>query len=276
MRAIGAGASEDSLDETGLQRVADWIWDLQPPPFPRDRIDPRGWPPAVTSIRPSAPSAMPWTGLRVGQVVRIDEIGTDPERLNSFTPALAERMNTGTGRPGASPLPQDGRLRQPAPGRGVAAGALPAQRLRADAARPAAPPEQRPTVFYRGVSTYDYADLGFVSSGPRAERWGSASTPASGATATGGTPTAPGSAPRRSTTCWSTSKRCRGPSWVSGGLSLPEGPARGTPAAAPDESSFLYGGRSPAPGGFPRGGRASPGAPRHPGPGGPRLGDRGR
>src|SRR4051794_9534011 len=37
--AIGAGASEDSLDLDGMKRVEDWIWDLHPPEFPRNRID---------------------------------------------------------------------------------------------------------------------------------------------------------------------------------------------------------------------------------------------
>src|SRR5207247_5244475 len=37
--AIGAGASEDSLDLGGMKRVEDWIWDLKPPAFPQDRID---------------------------------------------------------------------------------------------------------------------------------------------------------------------------------------------------------------------------------------------
>ncbi|MCX6630520.1 MAG: hypothetical protein NTW28_23130, partial [Candidatus Solibacter sp.] len=37
--AIGAGASEDSLDLDGMKRVEDWIWDLRPPEFPRNRID---------------------------------------------------------------------------------------------------------------------------------------------------------------------------------------------------------------------------------------------
>jgi hypothetical protein len=34
------------------------------------------------------------------------------------------------------------------------------------------PPERRPTVFYRGYTVYDYANVGFVTSGPEAEREG--------------------------------------------------------------------------------------------------------
>ena len=53
------------------------------------------------------------------------------------------------------------------------------------------PPAQRPTIFYRGYDVYDYANVGFVSSGPGAERTGSATTPACVATTTAGTSTAP-------------------------------------------------------------------------------------
>ena len=34
------------------------------------------------------------------------------------------------------------------------------------------PPDERPDVFYRGYDVYDFDDLGFVSSGPDAERRG--------------------------------------------------------------------------------------------------------
>ena len=35
------------------------------------------------------------------------------------------------------------------------------------------PPDQRPKVFFRGYDGYDYDNVGFVSSGPDAERFGS-------------------------------------------------------------------------------------------------------
>jgi hypothetical protein len=34
------------------------------------------------------------------------------------------------------------------------------------------PPEQRPKVFFTGYDLYDYDNLGFVSTGPEAERFG--------------------------------------------------------------------------------------------------------
>src|SRR5688572_6937161 len=84
--AIGAGASEDSLDLEGMKRVEDWILDLRPPDFPRSRIDSaRASKGKIHFDRDCASchSAGP------GQTVDIAAIGTDPERLLSFTAELA-------------------------------------------------------------------------------------------------------------------------------------------------------------------------------------------
>ena len=75
----------------------------------------------------------------IGQVTSIANIGTDAERLNSFTPELAKGMNTiGEGKPwrfrhfrktnGYANMPLDGL---------VAARPLPPQRFGADVARAA-------------------------------------------------------------------------------------------------------------------------------------------
>jgi len=173
--ALGAGATEDSLDHGGLLRVADWIWDFQAPvQFPRDRIDATRAD-AGQSVYAGRCAGCHDLGSRgVGQVVPLAEIGTDPERLRSFTPALAERMNTfGTGRPwrfshfrlsdGYASMPLDGLwLRAPY----LHNGSVPTLRDLFE------PPERRPKQFYRGYSVYDYASVGFVTGGPEAERAG--------------------------------------------------------------------------------------------------------
>jgi hypothetical protein len=172
--ALGAGASADSLDMPGLQRVADWIWDLQPPPFPRARIDTGRLPAGERIYQAQCAECHALNGQRVGQVVRIDEIGTDPERLNSFTPALVAGMNTlGSGRSWKFNhfRKTDGYANQPLDGIWLRApylhnGSVPSLR---DLLKP---PAERPTVFFRGGSVYDYANLGFLSSGPQAERYG--------------------------------------------------------------------------------------------------------
>jgi hypothetical protein len=109
----------------------------------------------------------------VGQVTPLAEVGTDPERLRSFTPALAERMNTiGEGRPwrfshfrktdGYANMPLDGLwLRAPY----LHNGSVPTLRALLF-------PEERPTEFYRAYDVYDWQNVGFISSGADAAREG--------------------------------------------------------------------------------------------------------
>ena len=172
--AIGAGATEESLDHASLERVAEWIWDFKPPEFPRDRINMARVEPGRAIYEAQCAQCHALNGAAIGQVTRIDEIGTDPERLNSFTAALAERQNTfGTGRPwkfshfrktdGYANMPLDGLwLRAPY----LHNGSVPTLRDLL------LPPERRPRTFHRGHDVYDYANVGFVSSGPESERTG--------------------------------------------------------------------------------------------------------
>jgi hypothetical protein len=67
------------------------------------------------------------------------------------------------------PVPQDPRLRQHAPGRHLAARALPAQRLGAQPARSARTGGRRPKVFWRGNDVFDPVKVGFVSDQPEAK-----------------------------------------------------------------------------------------------------------
>ena len=169
--AIGAGATEDSLNLASLDRVAKWALDLKPPAFPAARIDrtkvERGGQIYQTACaRCHAPD-----GAGIGQVTPLAEIGTDPERLNSFTQALVEKMNTiGTGKPwkfshfrktdGYANMPLDGVwLRAPY----LHNGSVPTLRALLF-------PEERPRAFYRGYDVYDWQAVGFVSSGPEAEK----------------------------------------------------------------------------------------------------------
>jgi hypothetical protein len=115
-----------------------------------------------------------FNGADIGLVTPIDLIGTDRERLDSFTAELANRMNTlGVGHPwrfshfrkteGYSNQPLDGVwLRAPY----LHNGSVPTLRDLLN------PPEERPTTFYRGYEVYDFEDLGFVFSGTEAEQAG--------------------------------------------------------------------------------------------------------
>lgn len=171
--AIGAGATPDSLNLEALDRIANWILDLKPPPFPAARID-RTLATAGAPIYQQHCAACHEVGQpRVGQVVDIAEIGTDPERLQSFTPELVAQMNTiGTGKPwrfshfrktnGYAGMPLDGIwLRAPY----LHNGSVPTLRalLMLD---------ERPAKFYRAYNVYDWRGVGFVATGTEAEKQG--------------------------------------------------------------------------------------------------------
>ena len=110
-------------------------------------------------------------GELVGQVTPLADIGTDPERLRSFTAELADRMNTiGTGTPwkfshfrkteGYANMPLDGVwLNAPY----LHNGSVPTLSDLLE------PPASRPARFWRGYDVYDQAKLGFVSDVPEAD-----------------------------------------------------------------------------------------------------------
>ena len=172
--AIGAGASEESLDLASMQRIADWISTLSPPDFPADKVDWSRVGAGRQIYEANCAQCHDFDGSDIGQVVPIEQIGTDTERLNSFTQELADNMNTlGTGQPwqfshfrkteGYSNMPLDGIwLRAPY----LHNGSIPTLR---DLLKP---PEERPAVFLRGYDVYDFENLGLVSSGPEAEAQG--------------------------------------------------------------------------------------------------------
>ena len=172
--AIGAGASPDSLDVASMERIASWIATLPPPAFPSDKIDQPKARAGGEVYQQHCAVCHSFNGAKVGQVVPIEEIGTDPERLNSFTSELVDKMNTlGEGQTwefshfrktnGYSNMPLDGIwLRAPY----LHNGSVPTLRDLLSL------PEERPTVFYRGYAVYDYENLGFVSRGAAAEASG--------------------------------------------------------------------------------------------------------
>jgi len=171
--AIGAGASEASLDLDSMKRVEDWIWDLPAPPFPKS-IDAAKVAAGKLLYAKHCADCHAFGGKLTGQVVPLAEIGTDPERVNSFTMDLTARMNTlGTGRPwkfshfrkttGYAAMPLDGIwLRAPY----LHNGSVPTLRDLLNK------PEDRPSVFWRGYDVYDFDAAGFISTGPDAERDG--------------------------------------------------------------------------------------------------------
>jgi len=172
--AIGAGCSEASLDLPSMQRIEEWIWTLAPPRFPRDRIDDKKAAMGQQVYKTACAGCHDPGSERTGQVVSAGDIGTDAERVNSFTPELVEKLNTlGTGRPwkfthfrktnGYAAMPLDGVwLRAPY----LHNGSIPSLRHLLEKL------ENRPRVFWRGYDVFDYTNVGFIWSGGDAEREG--------------------------------------------------------------------------------------------------------
>jgi mono/diheme cytochrome c family protein len=191
--SLGAGATPTSLDMNRMLRVAYWIGS----PDPRAKLSAEEEAQAIKAARlQPAPRAgeLPvpkfpfpidaqlagagkavyqkqcalchdWQGEYVGEVVPIGKIGTDPYRLDSFTPEFTKLQNTlGTGMwwrfhnfrktDGYSNMPLDG-LWARAPY--LHNGSVPT--LKDLLARP----QERPKRFYRGDDLYDPVNVGFRS-----------------------------------------------------------------------------------------------------------------
>lgn len=172
--ALGAGSTESSVDHDNLKRITDWIATLPAPRMPNDKIDGTLTATGQRVYQAQCASCHDFSGDRVGEVAKLDEIGTDHDRVRSFTPELVAKLNTfGAGYPwrftrfrktnGYANMPLDGVwLRAPY----LHNGSVPTLRDLLS------PPEQRPDVFYRGYNVYDYENVGFVSDGPAARREG--------------------------------------------------------------------------------------------------------
>lgn len=176
--AFGTGATPPIVDHVAIGRVEGWIATATAPAFadyyPIDqRLAAEG---AAVYAEYCADchgaSGSDFSGSRVGKVTPLAEVGTDPHRLQSYTPALM--MNQGTLYAGY----EDYRFTRFRKTFGYANMPLDGLWLRApylhngsvptlwDLLQPAA---SRPASFYRGNDLYDPGKLGFVSDRP-AER----------------------------------------------------------------------------------------------------------
>ncbi len=173
--AIGAGATPDSLDLDGARPGRELDSRPQAAGLPGRADQYRRWrPPARRSIARNCASCHDIGQPRVGQTIDIAEIGTDPERLRSFTPELVTQMNTigdGTGR-GASRI--SGRRTAMPACRSTASGC--ARRISTTARSRRCGRCCSSTSVRRGsiaaYNVYDWSGVGFVSTGPEAEQQG--------------------------------------------------------------------------------------------------------
>ncbi|MCC5615548.1 cytochrome c [Nostoc sp. CHAB 5836] len=162
--ALGAGVTPTTIDLPRIQRVADWLWELPPPKYPyevNETLAATGKP----LFESNCASCHAFGGAYTGKVVPIQEIGTDPHRLDSYTYETMSNQNTlYAGYPwrfknfrktnGYANMPLDGVwLRGPY----LHNGSVPTLRDLLET------PENRPKEFYRGYDVINRTKVGFVS-----------------------------------------------------------------------------------------------------------------
>ena len=152
--AMGTGITPPTGDRRSLKRVADWLRNLDAPPYPF-KIDKElagQGAPVYKKYCAGCHGAdgKDFRGEYVGKVVPIAEIAPIAHRLDSYTYDVAVNQNLIFRRlreRALHPFPQNLRLRQHAARRPLVARALSAQRFGADAARSARAQRKRPKTF---------------------------------------------------------------------------------------------------------------------------------
>lgn len=171
--AIGDGATKESIDIEGLQRVEDYITEVEPPPYPfaiNQDLATQG----SKIFDQNCAACHAFGGERTGTVIPVEEVGTDRHRLDMWTQAAADAYNEF-----AEGYEWDfDQLRKTD---GYVAVSLDGLWLRAPYLHNGSvptltdllePTENRPQTFYRGYDVYDPENVGFVSQGTEAEKVG--------------------------------------------------------------------------------------------------------
>lgn len=173
--AIGDGATPKSIPLADLERLKNWLMDLKPVPYPFvDKLDAGLAARGATIFKQQCASCHAFDGDKTGKVLPASEAGTDPHRAQMWTPDAAQAYNDYS-------KPYPWRFSHFRSTGGYVNVPLDAVWIRApylhNGSVPSlvdllAPPAERPKVFYRGYNVYDPQRVGFVSSGPDAERYG--------------------------------------------------------------------------------------------------------
>lgn len=171
--ALGDGSSAKSLPFDQFARLKAWLMELAPPKFPfgiNQELAARG---GEIYARECA-SCHAAGGPRTGQVIPLEEVGTDRHRLDEWTQGAVDAYNSGAGgytvntshfrkTNGYASPPLDGVwLRAPF----LHNGSVPTLFDLLET------PDKRPALFWRGYDVYDRERMGFISFGPEAERQG--------------------------------------------------------------------------------------------------------
>ena len=168
--ALGLGAPPDASFRERMERIEEWLKTLPPPEYPfavNSQLAAAGK--AVYDQR--CASCHSSGGEWFGKVVDITEVGTDRERLDTWTQEAANEANKivkslGITRPDM--VKTNGYVAQPLDGLWLRApylhnGSVPSLRDLLE------PVEKRTKVFHRGYDVYDPVNVGFVTQGAAAE-----------------------------------------------------------------------------------------------------------
>ncbi|MGL5794078.1 MAG: c-type cytochrome [Waterburya sp.] len=161
-----------TIDFDALHRVADWLWQLPPPAYPY-AIDNDLASTGKTIYENNCASCHSFGGALTGKVIPIEEIETDPGRLDSYTYELLSNQNTlfadisyrGKDQRFQNFRKTNGYANMPLDGLWLRApylhnGSVPTLKDLLEQ------PANRPQVFYRGYDVFDQDKVGFVSDVP--------------------------------------------------------------------------------------------------------------
>jgi hypothetical protein len=171
--AIGDGATRKSIDLRALKILENWLLDLPPPRYPYS-IDQQLATSGSQVFSQHCASCHAFGGEKTGTIIKLEEIGTDRHRLDMWTQGSVQAYNdyaSGYSIDFNGFKKTDGYVSVPLDGLWLRApylhnGSVPSL---VDLLEPV---ESRPKLFYRGFDVYDQQRVGFISSGPDAERVG--------------------------------------------------------------------------------------------------------
>ena len=171
--ALGAGVTPTTVDHASIDRVATWLLDLRPPPSPYHPDGAAAARGAAIYMKGCAAchgwqgqSGYVFQGASIGKVDPIGDVGTDPNRLNSYTAAFRDwqvaTLFKGTSYQFSHFIKTNGYANLPLDGLWLRApylhnGSVPTL------ADLLTPPAQRPKSFVRGLDVIDRAKGGFTA-----------------------------------------------------------------------------------------------------------------
>jgi cytochrome c2 len=171
--ALGIGVTPKEINLKSLERIENWMKQIQAPKFPFP-IDSGLAQQGKVVFTKNCATCHALGGERTGQVIPLDEVGTDPHRANHWNQEAADAFNRFASdyswdfdnfrdTDGYTSLSLEG-IWARAPY--LHNGSVPSLASLLEI------PKQRPSTFYRGHDSYDSQAVGFVSTGEQAKSFG--------------------------------------------------------------------------------------------------------